>query len=645
MADLNFKQRIGIVSAASVNLECAAYDLNFVGAYTPPASNRVDLEFVPQPPPENLTATLGMVKAAPVLSISTTGVQVNAVLQVTLGAPVLSVVADYDSRLSQLLSNSIGASYQDGAGRDVAKRCEYQTADLSRKAWRDVAQQAKTLTDNTESDYQQSERLRVADVASWQDGIRVSDGVRDGFNDLYRTHLSKRGVWQDGVSVGRLASDTFIQLLFNPVRSQLPYEMADRLNAKSVTGLHQVAEWLDTVTWIPWEKATQPKFGKSPPIKPPKPKPPEHVPDANLNFVCDVGLIRNDRVDLNFAAGQSCPMVKRKVYIVSNTIYCKRLSDDEPIQLLSCQVGIDRDSFAWSFSASVPYTEVDKVAPTVDGLTEIELGINGIVWRFVVENYGKKSQFAKTDVTIGGRSLTAYLTEPYAAKRDYNHAAPSFAAALADSELNRGGEVSGFELDWQLIDALGWPVPANTLNYQGLTPLQAIQKIATAGGGFVQSHPSEPTVMVVPDYPIASWQWSGATPNKIILPDLIKSESLQWQEKPAYNGVYVEGVTSGVVAFVKRTGTAGENQAETFVDRMTCDQSAARQKGLSILSEGGKQARMSIDLPMHNSIGLLLPSMLIEVSGQWRGLVRGVSISVQQKGLSITQSIDVERHY
>ena len=70
-----------------------------------------------------------------------------------------------------------------------------------------------------------------------------------------------------------------------------------------------------------------------------------------------------------------------------------------------------------------------------------------------------------------------------------------------------------------------------------------------------------------------------------------------------------------------------------------------RTMGLSILSEGGKQARMSIDLPMHNSTGLLLPSMLIEVSGQWRGLVRGVSISVQQKGLSITQSVDVERHY
>lgn len=623
----------------------ANVDLNFVGAYTPPSANSVNLEFNPAPPVEDVSASLGMLKAAPVLSISAQGQDAEAVLQISVSKPVLAMTADYDNRLSQLVSNSIGAAYQDGAGRDVAKRCEYQTADLSRKAWRDVAQQAKTLTDNTESDYQQSERLRVSDVASWQDGIRVSDGMRDGFNDLNRSHLSKRGVWQDGVQVSRLSADQFIQLLFTRVRSQLPYEMADRLSAKSVTGLHQVAEWLDTVTWIPWEKAVQPRFGKSPPIKPPKPKPPEHVPDTNLNFVCDVGLIRNDRVDLNFSAGQSCPMVKRKVYIVSNEIYCKRLSDDAPIELVSCQVGIDRDSFAWSFSASVPYTEVDKVAPTVNGLTEIELGINGLIWRFVVENYGKRSQFAKTDVTIGGRSLTAYLTEPYAAKRDYNHAAPSFAAALADAELNRGFEVSGFELDWQLIDDLGWPVPANTLNYQGLTPLQAIQKIAAAGGGYVQSHPSEPTVIVVPDYPIASWQWAGATPNKIILPDLVKSESLQWQEKPAYNGVYVEGVTSGVVAFVKRTGTAGENQAETFVDRMTCDQAAARQKGLSILSEGGKQARMSIDLPMHNSIGLLLPSMLIEVSSQWRGLVRGVSISVQQKGLSITQSVDVERHY
>lgn len=623
----------------------ANVDLNFVGAYTPPSANSVNLEFNPAPPVEDLSATLGMLKAAPVLSISAQGATAEAALQISVSKPVLAMAASYDNRVSRLVSSSIGAAYQDGAGRDVATNSGYQLADLSRKAWRDWMQQAKTLTDNAVSDYQESQRLWVSDAVRWQDAARVSQAKQDRFVDLERTHLSKRTAWQDGVSVGRLASDTFIQLLFNPVRSQLPHEIADRLSAKSVTGLYQLGEWLDTITWLPWERAAKPKFGRSPPLRPVKPKPPEHTPDTDLNFVCDVGLIRNDRVDLNFAAGQSCPMVKRKVYIVSNSIYCKRLSDNAPIELVSCQVGIDRDSFAWSFSASVPYTEIDKVAPTTSGLTEIELGINGLIWRFVVENYGKRSQFAKTDVTIGGRSLTAYLTEPYAAKRDYNHAAPSFAAALADAELNRGGEVSGFYLDWQLIDDLGWPVPANTLNYQGLTPLQAIQKIATAGGGFVQSHPSEPTVMVVPDYPIASWQWSGATPNKVIVPDLVKSESLQWQEKPAYNGVYVEGVTAGVVALVKITGTAGENQAETFVDRMTCDQAAARQKGLSILSEGGKQARMSIDLPMHNSIGLLLPSMLIEVSGQWRGLVRGVSISVQQKGLSITQSVDVERHY
>jgi hypothetical protein len=77
---------------------------------------------------------------------------------------------------------------------------------------------------------------------------------------------------------------------------------------------------------------------------------------------------------------------------------------------------------------------------------------------------------------------------------------------------------------------------------------------------------------------------------------------------------------------------------------------AARQKGIAILSAGGKQARVSLDLPMEPTLGLVTPGMLVQVqkdaSNNWRGLVRSTQVQAAwSDGLTITQSIELERHY
>ncbi|MEC7120591.1 MAG: hypothetical protein VXW65_11920 [Pseudomonadota bacterium] len=624
-------------------------DLNFTGDYSPPAPNNVNLNFG-NPPVDPVSAELRIALAAPVLRLAASGDTVDAVLQIVLAAPVLAVSATYSNQVSRPLASSVGQVWQQAESRSDACSSQYQNAKISRKAFRDGLQQAAKLGRSSAVQHEQALNMRRQQVICWRTAMALGRYADSGFGELFVQHIYRQIVWQKAALVQNIATSGFVQLLPMPLMTDATWQVALGLNAKSAEARHQVAESLDSTLWIPCQVATQPKIGRSPSIPPPPDIDP-YVPDPDLNFICDAGRGNPARVNLNFSAGAWCPMYTRKVFIIVNEVFLKRVSDDVPIEMNGCSVGTDRDSFAWSFSASIPHTELDKVKPTVDGLIEVELSINSLIWRFVIENYGQRKQFAKTDIDISGRSLTAYLTEPYAPKRDYNHASASFAAALADAELNRGGAPSGFGLDWQLIDELGWPVPENTLNYQNLTPLQAIQKIAKAGGGYVQSHPSDPTVMVVPDYPSASWQWAGATPNKSIILDLIKSESLQWQEKPAYNGVYVEGVVSGVAAFVRLTGTAGENQAEMYVDRMTCDVQAARQKGLSILSEGGKQAKMTIDMPLHNSIGLIKPSMLVEIDGgesnTWRGLVRGVTISVSLSGgaVVVNKSLEMERHY
>ena len=328
----------------------------------------------------------------------------------------------------------------------------------------------------------------------------------------------------------------------------------------------------------------------------------------------------------------------------------RRVSDNISIELNSASVGIDSGSWCWSFSGSVPYTEFAKVEPQASGPVEVELEVNGMTWRLLVEKYNQKEVFAKTDISISGRSVTAWMDSPYAPVRSFNQATSLTSRQFVEAELTRTGLITGFTLDWQLIDPLGWQMPAGTWSYNDLTPVQVMQAIAQGGGGFINSHPSLKQFIVLPEYPAPFWEWDAAQVQKVIPEALIKSRGTDWDEKPAYNGVYVSGEATGVTALVKRTGTAGDFQAPMYVGPMVSAAAAARQKGISILSAGGKQAKVSVSVPMEPSLGLVTPGMLLEVqkseTNKWRGLVRGTSISANWgHGLTVEQAITIERHY
>lgn len=405
---------------------------------------------------------------------------------------------------------------------------------------------------------------------------------------------------------------------------------------------------------IPWQQGRQPPPGRELPYVPPVTPP--YTPDYNLNFRCKCTFPDPLNVLLNFGL-DPCPgsveVPARKVYFIVNSISLKRVSDNEPIGIHGATVGIDNNSWCWSFSATIPYNQLDRVEPTALGPVEVELEINGIIWRFLVEEYDEKKQFGKTDISIKGRSVTAYLESPYAPVRSFTQSTSLTSRQFAEAELTRAGLITGFTLDWQLIDALGWQMPANTWSYSDLTPIQVIQAIAQGAGGFVNSHPADKTLLVLPEYPEAAWDWASATIAKSIPKTLIKNQNLRWTEKPLYNGVYVSGENTGVTAFVKRTGTDGAFQAPMFVSPMISASAAARNKGKAILSAGGKQAQVGLELPMEPTLGLLTPGMLIEVTNggygtepAWRGLVRSTAISAAWgNGLTVSQSIDLERHY
>lgn len=444
--------------------------------------------------------------------------------------------------------------------------------------------------------------------------------------------------------------------VLTPLKSKrtTPWGIGARVGKRTL-GDFQKAAPKPTHTRVPWERARMP-FYTAPVTVVTPPEPPPYVFSTALNFACPCPVPLFNAVSLNFSLHPCPPATEvpvRKVYFIVNSVSMTRVSDGRPLTLKSASVGTDHNSRMWSLTAALPRAELQYVEPGEDGPVEVELTINGLVWRFLVEEYDDSRQFATGNVTVKGRSVTALLDAPYSPTRSFAQTEFISAYAFAQAELVRAGLDTDYSLDWNLIDSLGWDMPANTWSYTDLSPMQVIQTLVAGAGGFVNSHPSNKIIQVRAEYPLPYWQWAEGAADLTLPKSVVRSQTLRWTEKPTYNGVYVSGETTGVTALVKRTGTAGNIQAPTYVSPMISASAAARQKGLSILSAGGKQAEVNLEMPLLASFGLMTPGLLVEITNggadteaAWRGLVRGVALSAAfTDGLTVSQSVTLERHY
>lgn len=339
------------------------------------------------------------------------------------------------------------------------------------------------------------------------------------------------------------------------------------------------------------------------------------------------------------------------VIFVTNSVSLTRSDDGREIKLLGFSVGIDSNSYAWSFSATVPLSELSKVNTAHEPQIGVDFVCNGNLWRFILDGCDDSVSFGESSLTIKGKSRAMLLANPYASQRGFKYNTAMSARQIAEDELNRFGVPSGFTLDWQLAGINGWNVPANTYSYTGKTPINSLQWIAEAAGGFINAHMSEDIIHVLANYPTPSWEWAEQTPLLTLPMSLITSRSRGRINKPAYNGVTIYGENdNGISALIKRTGTSGGYQPPMVTSDLMTDQAAAISRGISILSDTGDIGNIGISMPLHSDFGVLKPSTLIGVNDgeQWVGMVRGTTITGRlssNRALEIDQSIDVERHF
>lgn len=331
-----------------------------------------------------------------------------------------------------------------------------------------------------------------------------------------------------------------------------------------------------------------------------------------------------------------------EAYVVINTFTLVRASDETPIEAASFSASLDRDSWCWSFTARIPASALSLIAPVEPGSPRELIGtLNGTPLRLLAESIRRDRRHGSAWLTVSGRGRAAWLSEPYAPIEDRYNAESRTAQQLLVDALEVNGVPIGWSIDWQLED---WTVPAGAWSHNG-TYIDAAVRIAEGGGGYIQAHDTTDTLIVLPHYPVAPWLWDEEDPDITLPEDVCEIEGIEWMDKAPYNAVFVVGGEDGRRDRIKRTGTAADRPAPTIVDPLATSTTMTRQRGLATLADTGRQAHISLRMPVLPETGIIRPGKLIDYTENGttrRGLSRAVS--VEHTHPELWQTVRIETH-
>ncbi|CAM3306505.1 hypothetical protein [Halomonas lysinitropha] len=599
------------------------------------------------PPTAGLTArallrpVIDVTLAAPQATATAT-LRVRAQVAASLPAPQAWFEAERDINVWRGPGVQAATDYQQGEAVPAHVTGRYAQSERYHQATATRYQQADPLSRGTHATAQHLPRLDEMRRIVQEHGERLAS-QRATHNrylprlDRHRTPREQQGaaIWQHAGTHNRWLPH---------LRTQwgLPYQQASRILA-----CHWGSDWQTAaphpLAWqARYEQAKWPDPGTSPyPHPPVEPPPDPYVPDNELPF-CRPG---QGDTDLGFGPIVCHPVGVpiRRTYLVSNTASLKLVATGQLLDASAISAAIDADSWSWEMRATVHGQASLDAVRNASQPVEIEAVLNGYVWRGVLDSWSRQRQFGEVPtITLSARSLAAYLAAPHAEPRSYSETQTRTARQLATQELPLG-----WTLDWQIDD---WLVEPEAWHYTNRTPIEAITAIANAAGAMVQAHRSAPQLIIAPRYALPHWAWAGTTPSVTLPLDVLTRLGSELRRSEALNGVYISGETTGVLALVKRTGTAADRLGEMVVDPLITRQAPARARGISVLSASGAQTRESLALPLADDLaGLLETGQLLHVdpSGDdWRGLVRAVSLNarLQNDALTIEQTAELERH-
>lgn len=394
-----------------------------------------------------------------------------------------------------------------------------------------------------------------------------------------------------------------------------------------------------------YQEAMPPPPGISLWVIPEPPEPPRcYTPSGHLLFAAlapaSAHLLFFCENHIAPPGGEPVVVPIRRVYFVINNVTLHRLPDGLPVPVFNLSLSLDAASWAWGFNAQLPAV-AEPLVVSGDGPTELVASVNGTDFRVLAESISRERAFGDASIRISGRGRNAVLAAPYAPVMNFTQPQARTARQLMDDVLTLNGIPLGWSIDWGLTD---WNVPSGVFTQQG-TWMEALIAIASAAGGYLIPHPSDQSIRVRHRYPAVPWDWATVTPDFVLPVDAVARESLRWVEKPGYNRVFVSGQEVGVLGQVTRAGTAGDVLAPMVVDALITEAAAARQRGIAVLADTGRQIEVSLRLPVLAETGIIEPGAFVEYqdgSSTRLGIVRSTQVEAGMP--EVWQTLGVQSH-
>jgi hypothetical protein len=335
--------------------------------------------------------------------------------------------------------------------------------------------------------------------------------------------------------------------------------------------------------------------------------------------------------------------------MVFHTGALTRVSDGAELFPIAAEVSIDRDSWAWTFSAMVPMQDLPLIENEDGQPVELQLNLNGHIWLVYAEEYAERDVFNNRVLQISGRSVSAELSRGYSLPADRDEDSDLSAFQLAAQELVNTGWTLTHHPSWQ-----DYPVPGGTFRYRGLAPIDALSRISEASGAFLLPMPDRREIRITPRYPVAAWLRNQTQPDVELSSSMILARNSRTVPEPIRRGIYVAGQNSaGHLVQVKRAGTDGEPWAEMITDALITDPQAGLARAITELSNTGRRRQVGLTIPLFKEgegPGVLMPSTIVNTletaTNSWTGQVAATSISArwENAGTIIRQQVSVERY-
>ena len=483
--------------------------------------------------------------------------------------------------------------------------------------------------------------------------LTLSESIHSAFDQGIKLSRNQSIDWQENLKI-RMTRDLYfdesIKLRLN--REFTHQEMIRK--RRNISFSHQVAhvfekrfsfDWdkgLELVTQdeIPWDKAKSIHYRKHP-VKPwPEPEIPQYKGTGELEFVCLCDEVDAHNVELNFGADDCIPGIpNRNWWYILNSLSVTRLDNGEEINVLDGNYSTDRSCWCWSYSLTVPASEIGKLEPINGQPVILKIIVNGNEHQMLLENRRRSRKFAQDTYTLIGRSQTALLAAPTAQLRSFLQENDRTSVQLCQAELDR--VFSDTVLNWQLIDALGWIVERECLSYSNLAPIDAIKMVVESGGGFIYSEKGSNTLTIKPLYKKTFWDVLSIAEYDRLLPvSAVVTQSTDYQIYPDYNGITLTNDRKALVAQVKRTGTSADTLLQPENNPLFNHVSMGAY-GKAKLAKAGMVETHTYSMPISPEVGECVPGEVLAFNAEWWGIVDSVSVSFSHA--LVNQTVKVER--